>query len=227
MNKKVDFDEYLDNYNSLLSEATGFFSSSEEYFASYKVDIVKKLVADCAGNILEYGCGIGRNLPYLQNIYPAAKLFGSDIATASLELASKKNPNVIFFTEDGNSNQTEKFDLIFVAGVFHHVPLVDRNHIGKVLFNRLKPEGVLVVFEHNPFNPITRKIVNDCPYDEDAVLLRPKELKNILSLAGLVNISSSYCLFFPPRLKKLVKLENILYWLPLGGQYFVEASKPR
>ena len=54
MNKKVDFDEYIENYNSLLSDATNFFSSSEEYFAKYKVSIAKRVVQNNLGNILEF-----------------------------------------------------------------------------------------------------------------------------------------------------------------------------
>ena len=35
----------------------------------------------------------------------------------------------------------------------------------KTLFQRLVPGGIIVIFERNPFNPVTRKIVNTCPYD--------------------------------------------------------------
>jgi SAM-dependent methyltransferase len=225
MNKKVDFDEYIENYNSLLSDATNFFSSSEEYFAKYKVSIAKRVVQNNLGNILEYGCGIGRNLPYLREAFPGTSLFGSDIAVASLDLAAKENPEINFFCEDGKVEMAEKFDLIFVAGVFHHVALAERQEVSKILFDRLRPNGTLIIFEHNPFNPVTCKIVNDCPYDNDALLLKPKELKNLLSNSGFSEVSSYFCLFFPPKFKKFLAYEKILSWLPLGGQYYVQATK--
>jgi len=95
----------------------------------------------------------------------------------------------------------------------------------KVLYQRLTPGGTIVIFEHNPFNPVTRKIVNDCPYDKDAVLLRPSELKTLLVDAGLLVHRSVYCLFVPPSLSALLPLESKLGWLPLGGQYWVTAVR--
>jgi hypothetical protein len=35
----------------------------------------------------------------------------------------------------------------------------------------------------------------------------------------------AYCLFVPPRLSVLPQLEKRLGWLPLGGQYWVEAKR--
>lgn len=225
MTNKVDFDDYTENYNQLLKEGTSFFSSSEEYFARYKVDLVRKQVHTPANRILEYGCGIGRNIPFLQQAFPGAVIMGSDISGASLEIARRDNTGVEFFLEDEAVEPTNLFDVIFVAGVFHHIPVAQRADVAKTLLKRLAPGGQLFVFEHNPYNPITRRIVNNCPYDEDAVLLKPLELKRILSLAGLLVEDMEYCLFVPPSLSLLARLENILGWLPLGGQYWVRAKR--
>lgn len=223
---KVDFDNYTDNYNQLLREGTSFFSSSEEYFAKYKVDLVRMQIHTPVNRILEYGCGIGRNIPFLQKAFPEATVMGSDISAASLELARRDNPKVEFFLEGEEVNSTELFDVIFVAGVFHHVSLAQRAEVAKALFTRLSPGGLLFVFEHNPFNPVTRRIVNNCPYDEDAILLKPAELKNILGNVGMSVENHAYCLFIPPGLSALSWMENKLAWLPLGGQYWVQAKRP-
>lgn len=226
MANKVDFDDYTENYNQLLKDGTSFFSSSEEYFARYKVDLVRKQVHTPVSRVLEYGCGIGRNIPFLQQAFPNAVIFGSDISAASLEIARRDNNGVEFFLEDENVEPTNLFDVIFVAGVFHHIPVAQRAGVAKTLSNRLSPGGLLFVFEHNPFNPITRRIVNNCPYDEDAVLLKPSELKRILSEAALTIERKAYCLFVPPSLAILARMESRLGWLPLGGQYWVQASRP-
>jgi SAM-dependent methyltransferase len=226
MGNKVDFDDYTENYNQLLRERTEFFSSNEEYFAKYKVDLVRKHVHLPVNRILEYGCGIGRNIPYLQQAFPNAMIMGTDISNASLDIARRDNSGVEFFHEDENVELNHLFDVIFVAGVFHHIPVVQRSEIAKTLFNRLSPGGLLFVFEHNPYNPITRRIVNNCPYDEDAVLLKPSELQKILSEAGLILERKAYCLFVPPSLSMLTWLENELSWLPFGGQYWVLVKLP-
>jgi trans-aconitate methyltransferase len=226
MNNKVDFDDFTENYNQLLREGTGFFSSNEEYFARYKVNLVRQQVDIPVKRILEYGCGIGRNIPFLQLAFPDAVIIGSDISSASLDIALRDNMGVEFFQEDENTESTELFDLIFVAGVFHHIPVAQRAEVAKTLFNRLSPNGLLFVFEHNPYNPVTRRIVSNCPYDEDAVLLKPVELQNLLSKAALTVQHKAYCLFVPPSLSMLTCLENWLGWLPLGGQYCVQAKRP-
>ncbi|MHB8914788.1 MAG: class I SAM-dependent methyltransferase [Thiobacillus sp.] len=225
MSNKVDFDDYTDNYNQLLKERTKFFASSEEYFARYKVGIVRTEMCVPTSRILEYGCGIGRNIPFLQEAFPGAAIMGSDISAASLEIARRDNAGVEFFLEEKNAGPFEGFDLIFVAGVFHHIPVAQRTDAARILSNRLLPGGSLFVFEHNPYNPITRRIVNSCPYDEDAILLKPSELKNILSKAALTVDRNAYCLFVPPRLSLLAGLESWLGWLPLGGQYWMQATR--
>jgi SAM-dependent methyltransferase len=226
MSNKVDFDDYTENYNQLLREGTGFFSSSDEYFSSYKVSLVRKQVHTPVNRILEYGCGIGRNIPYLQQAFPNAVIMGSDISSASLAIARRDNTGVEFFREDESVELPSLFDMIFVAGVFHHVPVVQRTKVAKTLFERLSPGGLLFISEHNPFNPVTRRIVNNCPYDEDAVLLKPSELQKILSETALIIERKTYCLFVPPRLSGLAWLENRLGWLPLGGQYLIRARRP-
>lgn len=225
MNDKVDFDKYTDNYNELLRDSTKFFSSSDEYFARYKVDLVRQSVQHPVKRILEYGCGIGRNIRYLQQAFPGAEIMGTDISEASLETARSENPGVRFEMEHADL-ELGKFDLIFVAGVYHHVPPMERGNVSSVLASRLEKSGTVFVFEHNPYNPVTRKIVNNCPYDADAVLLKPAELRSLMRDAGLRDVSQSYCLFIPPRLSPLAPIEKMLGWLPLGGQYYVMSVHP-
>jgi SAM-dependent methyltransferase len=229
MVKKVDFDDYADDYNRLLKESTNFFSSSEAYFARYKVDLVRKHAGGSVSNLLEYGCGIGRNIPFLRDAFPEALIVGSDISGESLEVARRANDGIEFVQEPvaPGSGPASGFELIFVAGVFHHVPVAERPLVAKALWSRLAPGGRLFIFEHNPYNPVTRRVVNNCPYDEDAVLLKPSELEAVLRSAALRVERSSFCLFVPPKLSVLAWMEDYLGWLPLGGQYWVQASRPQ
>ncbi len=227
---KVDFDAYTANYNQLLQQQTGLFSPNEQYFARYKVDIVRKEVKEetagsHVGRLLEFGCGIGNNIPFLREAFPHAAITGSDISEASLAIARQQNSDVEFVTDA--AALPGGYDLIFIAGVFHHIAVAERAAVADVLHSLLAPGGRLFVFEHNPYNPVTRRIVSNCPYDADAVLLKPSELRGVLSGAALTVEGSSYCLFIPPRLSLLTPLENLLHWLPLGGQYWVQARRPQ
>lgn len=118
MTNKVDFDDYTENYNDLIGEGTGFFSSDNEYLAKYKVEIVRQRIRSKVLNVLEYGCGIGRNIPYIQEAFPDAKIQGSDISDASLDIARQNNINSEFYNELKKPNNSETFDLIFVPPAF-------------------------------------------------------------------------------------------------------------
>jgi SAM-dependent methyltransferase len=224
MSERVNFDDHTNHYDQLLQEQTGFFTKNDAYFAHYKVKLAKQNIQRPVKRILEYGCGTGRNIPFLIDAFPSAVVDGSDISEASLEVARQSVPKGYFFTEDAATQITEPYDLIFVAGVFHHIPPAERTATVETLKKRLTQNGELIIFEHNPYNPVTRKIVSNCPYDADAVLLAPHELRALLSANGFNVKSSGYCLFVPPRLTILAWLEDYLPWLPLGGQYFVYAS---
>lgn len=225
MTNRVDFDQYTADYNKLLQERTDFFTKDDSYFARYKVDLVKAKLTSSPKRILEYGCGIGRNIPYLQESFPGATIFGTDISEASLDIAREDCPNVEFISENNILPDNFCFDLIFIAGVFHHIPPSERAGVSEKLYQRLLPGGDIFIYEHNPYNPITQRIVSTCPYDDDAVLLRPSELKKLLAKAGFEGGEIDYCLFIPPSLPKLIWLEKYISWLPLGGQYLFRAKK--
>jgi len=224
--KKVDFDAYASSYNDLLREGTAFFTEDEAYFAKYKVGIARALVGKPPRRVLEFGCGIGRNIPFLREAFPQADVMGSDVSAASVETARSENPGVTFWVEGAEGSESGAFDVVFVAGVFHHIPPEERRAAAKSVAARLNPGGCAVVFEHNPINPVTRKIVRECPYDEGVILLRRSELRDLLETAGLQVRKQGYSLFFPPKLRSLRSLEPKLSWLPLGGQYWVCADRP-
>ena len=89
----------------------------------------------------------------------------------------------------------------------------------------ITPGGKLVVVEHNPFNPLTRKVVDACPYDKDAVLLQASETASLFGSAGLHSLRRDYIVFFPRILSFARFLERHLRWCPLGAQYVVIGRK--
>jgi len=220
----VDFDDYSESYNRLMKEGVGFFDKEEGYFSRYKIEIVRRLTDEEPGRILEYGCGIGRNIGQIRALFPHSSIYGCDVSKKSIEAARKQNPDAEFFVI-GEGRVSMEFDLVLLANVLHHVPPAERKRLADSLAGLLSGGGSLFVFEHNPFNPVTRRVVSTCPFDKGAVLLRPKEVSVLMSGSGLEMGMRGYCLFFPGFLRGLRRLEKCLFWLPLGGQYFYKARK--
>jgi len=225
--EKVDFDKYAEEYDKVLKEDLEFFGEENNYFAEYKVKIVKNETKSLPARILEYGCGIGRNIEYFTKMFPQSKITGCDISQKSLELSKKRNPTADFFLisdVEVNKHQ-ERFDIIFISCVLHHIEPRLRNEVMGNIAKMLNSGGELYIFEHNPLNPVTRKIVRECIWDEDAILLYPKESLNLVREAGLELIIKKYSLFFPSQLKALRGLEKFINFLPVGGQYYIIAKK--
>lgn len=221
----TDFNDFASEYEAIMQGQLSFFDSDSAYFARYKVQILRELRRGRPGRILEYGCGIGRNLPHLTELFPGSSLWGCDISARSLEYAASKNPevNLLLSAPGLDWAPEEPFDLIFAACVFHHIPPGERVSALEQIRGLLAPWGLAVIFEHNPFNPVTRRMVSTCPFDRDAILLRPSETETLLRDSGFIPLASRYCLFFPSSLKRLSPLERYLGLFPLGGQYYTIA----
>jgi SAM-dependent methyltransferase len=117
-------------------------------------------------------------------------------------------------------------DLVFVAGVVHHVKPEAREHLLNNLVNCVKPGGYVIIFELNPLNPITRRLVKMCPFDSDADLISRAELRSLVRQSkDLEEIDSKYIVFFPPALRFLHLLERMMGWLPLGAQYYMTLKR--
>ncbi|MBT4483247.1 MAG: class I SAM-dependent methyltransferase [Candidatus Latescibacteria bacterium] len=221
---KNSFDDYAGSYEDILKKQLSFFCNDVNYFAKYKVNIVKSSISSCPKKILEYGCGIGRNLPFLRDAFPSAELYACDISKESLVVAAENNKSVKYFhCKTGKSVYDHTFDLVFIANVFHHIPPGSRKETTREIKKMIADNGMLFIFEQNPFNPVTRYMVKTCPFDSDAELISLRKMKKLLLEEDFVIDMTRYTLFFPSFLKKLTFLEQKIGWLPFGGQYYVKA----
>ena len=217
-----EFDEFADSYDQTLKAALPAGLDEDQYFARYKIDFLAAATRNRnIRSILDFGCGAGRSLEYLASAFPRASLSGFDPSSESIRLASQRVAAAKLTTQWHDIEQNA-FDVVFVANVFHHIP---RNEISTWLARCRKiltPQGKIFIFEHNPFNPVTRYVFERCPFDVDAKMIPRKELLALGRGAGLRIASTRYTLFFPKPLKIFRPLERWMGWLPIGAQYCVE-----
>lgn len=229
------FDRYATAYNTTVQNAIGASGESVQFFAEIKAAIAAEICAASQSlprSVLDFGCGIGNTTRALLIAFPMAKVSGCDPSEASLSVARvgiagfgdrarmvAQNVGTLPFA-DGS------FDLAFTSCVFHHVDRADHPRWARELLRVLEPGAPLLVFEHNPFNPLTRRVVSNISFDQGVILLRPRYARRMLEEAGFVVDPARYYFFFPHWLRRLRKVERGMRWLPLGGQYFVVARHP-
>lgn len=173
---------------------------------------------------LDVGCGVGLTDRYLGEL---SSVVGVDISPGVLEVAREANPGVWYVEYDGKRLpfEDESFDLAFTICVLHHVPVAGWSAFIAEISRCVRPGGLVALFEHNPFNPLTRLVVHRCAFDKDVTLLRRSKAVRLLREAGLELVESAFILFFPWRVPALNALELHLGRVPLGSQYFVAGRK--
>lgn len=223
---KVDFDAYAEQYTQILGNQTRFFSGGDDdYFARIKAEWAQRCRTLPTQRVLDFGCGIGRSLPALKKAFPNAQVAACDVSRKSLEWVSQQHPDVLC-CDPQELSWVGSVDVIVAACVFHHIEPLERDRWIQWCWDALAPGGQLMIFEHNPYNPMTRYLVRTCPFDADAVLLSRHETQRRLTQAGFVSLQSAYYLFFPPRFKQAIEQERRFKNIPLGGQYIVCGEKP-
>lgn len=209
------FDQIAEEYSQLHEQNVGSSGESIEYFAQYKVDCLKRLGATSDSAVLDFGCGIGNVTEVMTRTF--STVAGYDPSVGSLKVARKRMPAVPF-VDTVDQVPDDSYDFAVVAGVLHHVDPDSRAALISDALRKLRPGGKLVVFEHNPYNPLTRRAVSACPFDDEAILLNPRTVRATVSKGGAVDVRQDFIVFFPHLLRGLRPLEPRLRWLGLGAQ---------
>ncbi len=229
--KEQNFDVFAETYREAHTHNIKLISGTDSYyFAEYKVKELQEFEENKNLTVLDLGCGDGVTEIFFEKYFPQFKIQGIDVSVKSIEEAQKKLlKNTSFQLYDGSQIPygNEIFDIVFVAGVLHHIDAADHQKVVDEIFRVLKPGGRLYLFEHNPLNPLTRYLVNTCEFDEGVKLLSSKECKKLLSNSGFRIKNLIYTIFFPRKwfFNLMILMEKYLRSIPFGGQYYFRAVK--
>ena len=129
----------------------------------------------CKGNVLDIGCGIGRNLEYLGN-----RSWGVDHNQESVNFAKDRGFQAIHTSEMSSFLQEKQFDTFLLAHVLEHMKDSESIKLIKEYLPLLKPQGVVVAV-----CPQERGFKSDPSHVN---FVKFTEIENILSAAGLQSI---------------------------------------
>jgi len=224
------FDTHAEDYSENIDEVLGKYGANHDFFTQHKAWLIEHLLAANGLNmadtkLLDVGCGVGKIHEYLDG--KLAKISGTDVSEPSLEVARDLYKDIDYQWYDGHRlpYASGSFDISIAICVFHHVPPEQWGELAKEMMRVLRTGGIALIIEHNPFNPVTQRIVNTCELDKDAILLRPSKLRSVFELAGGADVITQSILSVPPKTDFLKKIDMFLGKLPLGAQYYMVSTK--
>jgi ubiquinone/menaquinone biosynthesis C-methylase UbiE len=227
----AEFDKFARNYADLHQQSIAFSGCDTSYFSTYKAVYAAQCYRQYCPQgraLLDFGCGTGALVPEFRKLLPLVKLYCADVSQESLDVARELRgleADYLHISSNTLDLPSSTVDMAVAACVFHHISASQHAAWLAELRRVVRPGGTLLIFEHNPVNPLTRYAVASCAFDEDAVLIRCGRLRKALADSSWAVATCKYHVFFPEVLRSLRVLEQFFGWLPLGGQYSVLALK--
>lgn len=221
----MDFNQHKDSYVKTIENSLHFSGKEHDFFTQVKADFLKYLIKKNFSNfealsLLDIGCGHGLIHKHLKN--SNLEIVGIEVADQVIELVRQENPEISYLSYDGEKLpfNDHQFDIAITICVMHHVKPDAWPSFLQEMKRVIKPGGLAIVFEHNPYNPITRYIVAHNVLDEDAVLLPSPQLKKLMRHAGFLDVKTRNILFTPFASPFFRWLDQVLGYIPLGAQYY-------
>jgi SAM-dependent methyltransferase len=224
-----EFDRYAKNYDEALAQGISVSGEDKDFFARGRVEWLARCLQAITikpKRVLDFGCGTGSAAPHLGEVLKPDQIVGVDISEQSIGLARQRFGSASAnFEVLRDFKPDASFDLAFCNGVFHHIPLSERAAAVKSVYDAVRPGGLFVFWENNPWNPGTRYVMSQIPFDRDAIMVSAPEARQLLRAGGFEVLRTDFLFIFPRMLSWFRKMEPALSSLPLGAQYQVICRK--
>ena len=229
-----EFDEYARNYfETMHHPLRDLVDKKGDYFIQIKADVINDLIqthepSQRGLKVVDVGTGIGLFTKFIGQL--ALELISIDLSFEMVRVAKILHP-----ISQGGYCQSNAYslplpdayaDIVFTSCVLHHIAEEHFSKIFEELDRVCRRGGLVVLFEHNPYNAITQFVVKTTPLDRNARLITSRKIVSYLAEQNLEIVDIKYFLYGPRRLDTLLEQHaKFLHRLPFGGQYYIVARK--
>jgi ubiquinone/menaquinone biosynthesis C-methylase UbiE len=233
---RAEFDQYARDYFREMSHPLrNLIDPRGHYFIELKARILQKIARQYFGEdrgirLVDVGTGLGLFEKFLSPAFP--NILAVDLSLEMLKVAQMTNPltsaGSLYLQANAFHLPIKKAsaDLIFMSCVLHHLEREEIDLTLAELARICSPRGLIVFFEHNPFNPFTQWVVRTTPLDRNARLIPFNDLTRKAENAGIHIIEREFFLYGTREVDQVIDrwlpgLNN----LPLGGQFALIGNK--
>jgi trans-aconitate methyltransferase len=233
MNATALFDRYAQVYEEALQAGLRISGEQSAYFATRRMEETEKALRRIDPSLvrhkaIDFGCGTGGSTQLLNEKLGFDTVYGLDVSPISLSIATERFHNsLLTFQNIEDYSVSQDADLVFSNGVFHHIPPPTRHGSLTYIHSALKPGGIFVLWENNPWNPGVHYIMRAIPFDHNAKKVFPHAAIQMLRKAAFSIVQLRFFFVFPRSVAFLRTIEPPLSRLPLGAQYQIIAVKKR
>jgi SAM-dependent methyltransferase len=220
----MTFDEHAEDYEQIMARALAFTGAEHDWILAAKAEHLLAAIRRGLGTaeglrVLDVGCGVGALERWLKG--DRRRLCGAEVSLPAILRARREHSDLACVSYGGERLPfaNGSFDVVFASCVLHHVPPEARRALVSEMARATRSGGIVVLVEHNPWNPVARWIVSRCELDDDAVLLSSREACALLAAAGLDGVEARFMAFSPWQGRIARRVEARLSALPLGAQY--------
>lgn len=125
--------------------------------------------------VLEWGCGPARVIRHVREMFPSARVCGTDYNRLSIQWAKENIPNIEFSLNELNpplSFPDQTFDFIYVISVFTHLSESVGKSWMREMMRILKPGGVILFTTHCDTSAAALLPEEKQVYDREGVYVR-------------------------------------------------------
>jgi ubiquinone/menaquinone biosynthesis C-methylase UbiE len=232
----IEFDEFASNYYLSLKHPIRSIVSknNDDYFIRLKADTINELLTSEFKNniqnitIIDVGTGIGLFEKFITG--ERVSVIGVDLSYRMVHVANSINNNSDNLFCQGDAERLplpdNSAEIVFSSCVLHHIPNEKRVIVINELLRVCKPDGVVIIFEHNPYNLVTQFVVKTTPLDKNAHLISHKNLQMFANDSSVSYQIVRFFLYGFQNIDDFIKKKfQFISKFPIGAQYYLLIKK--
>jgi ubiquinone/menaquinone biosynthesis C-methylase UbiE len=217
-----------DEFYHALQHALGELAPEEVFFLEYiALQLVVRLQDNVSAQstILDIGSGHGLLTRLVQILLDTQQMYGIDIDKEAIIYAQQEYPSITFKRCESVEIPFADnfFDVVYAHSVLHHIAKKDHKTYFAEINRVLKPGGVAIIIELNPYNMFTKKTFIQNPQEHGFEMLTPSYTKKLAAMYGKTSVY--YFGFFQQWGQHMRFIEPWLSPVPLGALYAVVLYK--